>query len=506
MCVGGVTMCADGTPLSATCLAKACEVCEDPPSPPPPEPPAPEPPPASDTIKIASFNIQVFGVTKAGNESVMDILAKTIAEFDIVAIQEIRDSTGTAILDLEKAVDALGVEYNLLVGPRVGRTVSLEQYAFLYRSSTVLYGTSYTYNDSALDLFHREPFIASFSTVNGNFDFVLATIHTDPDEATEEIDSLPLVIDDAKDHFPGEFDIILLGDFNADCSYFDEDDMFCPLREDEFYWVIPNDMDTNVATTSCTYDRIVITEDAESELTGLAGVFRFDQVFDLTDTEAQDVSDHYPVWAEFSIFDDSGDLDGNTFDDDGDGYSEYQGDCDDTNPDVFPGNWETISGSVSFNGKPVCAMVLVNGQYMFTCKEGDDFGKFELDVPRDANCEITVQAFVSGLSPFRLTTDTSAFDVDIDMQPNNPDSKSPAVTTVFESDASTPVGWARITGTVTLNDAPLCAMVLANGQYMFSCNANSGIYDLTVPLDGNGQITLFVFVSGLQPYKQTFTP
>ncbi len=48
--------------------------------------------------------------------------------------------------------------------------------------------------------------------------------------------------------------------------------------------------------------------------------------------------------------------------------------------------------------------------------------------------------------------------------------------------------------------------MLANGKYMFSCDDNYGIYDLTVPLDENGGITLFVFVDGLQPYQVTFAP
>jgi len=168
--------------------------------------------------------------------------------------------------------------------------------------------------------------------------------------------------------------------------------------------------------------------------------------------------------------------------------------------------WVTIRGEVTYNGTPVCAMVLANGQYMFTCKPGDDFGKYELDVPLDANGEITIQAFVSGLAPFRQTTDESDLTIDIDMQATDPEKKSPDVTTANQSDASTPANWERIIGTVSMGGSPLCAMVLANGQHMFSCGANDGVYDLTVPLDGNGQITLFVFVSGMRPYKQTFTP
>lgn len=168
--------------------------------------------------------------------------------------------------------------------------------------------------------------------------------------------------------------------------------------------------------------------------------------------------------------------------------------------------WVTVSGIVRYEGNPVCAMVLANGQHTFTCEEGDHFGKYRLNVPLDLNGKITIQAFVSGLAPFFTTTGPSALEIDIDMQPFSPENRSPAVTTETTSDSSAPVGWTRITGTVDLDGTPLCAMVLANGQHMFSCDDNLGVYDLTVPLDGHGQITLFVFVSGFQPYQVTFAP
>ncbi len=166
----------------------------------------------------------------------------------------------------------------------------------------------------------------------------------------------------------------------------------------------------------------------------------------------------------------------------------------------LPVGWETISGTVTYNDTPLCAMVLANGQHMFTC---DDVGKYELDVPLDANGEITLFAFVSGLAPFEEIIDISSLDSDITMQSASPDSRAATVTTAIDT-GTVAEGYARISGTITLDGNPLCAMALANGQYMFSCGVNNGVYDLTVPLDGNGQITLFVFVSGLQPYEQTF--
>lgn len=46
----------------------------------------------------------------------------------------------------------------------------------------------------------------------------------------------------------------------------------------------------------------------------------------------------------------------------------------------------------------------------------------------------------------------------------------------------------------------LCGLVLANGQFVFSCSPN-GSYNLNVPLDASGQITLYGFAEGHFPYK-----
>ena len=65
--------------------------------------------------------------------------------------------------------------------------------------------------------------------------------------------------------------------------------------------------------------------------------------------------------------------------------------------------------------------------------------------------------------------------------------------------------WTTINGrALTQTGEPICAMVLANGQHMFSCGG-IGNYDLFVPLDGDGLITLQVFASGFAPFSQILT-
>jgi hypothetical protein len=76
------------------------------------------------------------------------------------------------------------------------------------------------------------------------------------------------------------------------------------------------------------------------------------------------------------------------------------------------------------------------------------------------------------------------------------------VTGTFIADDSLPAGWVRLAGTVTLDGQPLCAMALANGQYMFTCGDTKGEFDLTVPVDGNNEVLLYGFCSGLTPYKK----
>lgn len=64
----------------------------------------------------------------------------------------------------------------------------------------------------------------------------------------------------------------------------------------------------------------------------------------------------------------------------------------------------------------------------------------------------------------------------------------------------------QVDGHVWSGATPLCALVLANGQSMFSCGPDGPFSLQAVPLDGNGQIDVQVFVSGFAPFRQTVTP
>jgi len=165
-------------------------------------------------------------------------------------------------------------------------------------------------------------------------------------------------------------------------------------------------------------------------------------------------------------------------------------------PRAESAGWVPVMGKVMFGTTPLCAMVLANGQNMFSCS-GD--GSFNLSVPLDGNGEITLMTFAQGFAPFRQTiTSAQAAYFTVDMVR---ESVGRDLTASYNVTASTRSGWTVISGTVDFNATPVCALILANGQHMFSCNTSLGRYTLEVPADNSGNITLFAFVSGFQPYK-----
>ena len=254
----------------------------------------------SEVARIATFNIKVFGKTKMGKPEVVSQLVDTVLQYDLVAVQEIKDIDQTVPYDfLNELNNASGNAWNMSLSPRSGIQEddrnSQEQYVYYFNTSVFKeIGQGYLYNDTKDDYFQREPYIASFELLNesGNssgFDLTLFTIHTKPAVALEEIDALHSVVESYRENNSAEADLVVLGDFNADCSYTNSQELWeSPLRLPQYKWLVNDLADTTVSSTDCAYDRIVTLDELGGRLVGSWGID--------TSIEETDVSDHYPVW------------------------------------------------------------------------------------------------------------------------------------------------------------------------------------------------------------------
>jgi endonuclease/exonuclease/phosphatase family metal-dependent hydrolase len=255
---------------------------------------------AGDTIRVATFNIQVFGETKARKPHVMDILARIVRQFDVVAIQEIRAKDQSIVPQFVDLINATGRQYDYVIGPRLGRTSSTEQYAFIFDRASIDVDRNQLYTvDDPDDLLHREPLVGWFRVRGPSpelaFTFTLVNIHTDPDETEQELNALDDVFRLVRDDGRGEDDVIILGDLNVDDRHLGQLGQIADIM-----WVV-SATPTNTRGTA-QYDNIVFNSQATREFTGRGGVFDFMREYNLSLEEALEVSDHLPVWVELSIY------------------------------------------------------------------------------------------------------------------------------------------------------------------------------------------------------------
>lgn len=229
----------------------------------------------NDTIKIANWNLQVFGESKASKNELMDFYVSVIDDYDIIFIQEIRDESGEAF---DTLCNLLSYKYLCKNSSRAGRTAMKEQYGIFWREDIELVELQ-DFNPDPEKRWERPPIKAYFN-IDG-YEITIFNIHTTPDDVPNELNYLEDVI-------VGKGNTIVLGDLNADCNYYN------PLSEDDFddwHWVIKDYEDTTVKATDCAYDRIIMNDEAYEEYIQ-CGIYK--------ENITKDVSDHYLVWVEIN--------------------------------------------------------------------------------------------------------------------------------------------------------------------------------------------------------------
>ncbi|XP_051873992.1 deoxyribonuclease gamma-like [Pristis pectinata] len=257
------------------------------------------------SLKICSFNVRTFGKSKAAKEGILDVLVKIISRCDLLLMMEIKDSSNQAFPALMRRLNNHGNrnEYTYIISERLGMNTYKEQYAFIYRSKLLSVKRSYQYPNSLPDnedVFAREPFVVWFSSRHTSVkDFVIIPLHSMPDSSACEIDALYDVYTAMRRHWKAKY-FILMGDFNADCGYVRRKDWKnIRLRNDtNFVWLIGDDIDTTVKeSTHCAYDRIVIRGGKllKAVVPNSAKIFNFKEAYGMTERQALNVSDHFPV-------------------------------------------------------------------------------------------------------------------------------------------------------------------------------------------------------------------
>lgn len=230
-------------------------------------------PAAPGSLSTVSFNTGGLSDEGFRNASERSWYASLFSAADIVALQELRGDADGLRRSLRRAAPA---NHTVVLSEELGRTeYYTERYAFVVNTSSIQVGTSrivVSVNESV----NRPPLALRFSHENASF--TAYDVHTDPETAEEEIPRVATAVSGAADNRS-----VVLGDFNADCDYYDPRPTVRGL-----HWVVGADADTTTSRTDCAYDRVLVDDAAQS-------VHRTSSVVDVP----RWLSDHKPVRATF---------------------------------------------------------------------------------------------------------------------------------------------------------------------------------------------------------------
>lgn len=248
------------------------------------------------TVRIASFNLQSFGESKANKVAVMEIVARLVRNFDVVAVQDISARQRDTLPRLIDRINQSDRRYDYCIGPRVGPPHQSMHFAFIFDTDRIETDRYQLYTvDDPSDRLDYEPLVGWFRSRQANeseaFTFSLVNILVSPTGGTREVQLLPDLIKSIRQDGRGEDDIILAGDFG--CG----DSQMVSLRNMGMLFALEG-----VATTISgdeMLDNIIFPARATDEFTGRSGTVDFLRQYNLTPDQASQVSNHMPVWCEF---------------------------------------------------------------------------------------------------------------------------------------------------------------------------------------------------------------
>jgi hypothetical protein len=252
------------------------------------------------TIRIASVDLDPLDQNKLNAPGVAGRLALVLRDFDIVAVQGIRARDRSIAVQLTGQLNQEGRQYDFAVAPQIGRE-SVEDYvAFFFDTETIQIDRSTIAPVRDPDRRFRHPPLVALFRARGvpereAFTFKLINVQTPADHAVVEVDALIDVFRAVRAQPDNEDDVILLGDLATDDQHLGR------LGQIPYLMAVITGTATTMRGNRLT-DNILFNSRDTIEYTARSGTVDLMRRFDITASEAEEISAHMPVWAEFSVY------------------------------------------------------------------------------------------------------------------------------------------------------------------------------------------------------------
>ena len=248
----------------------------------------------SKELTIATWNLQHFGKSKS--DSIIQVIAEVVKDFDIIAIQEVVGKSGgkKALARLKIALNQHAGSWQFVLSerPTTGNN-QYEYYAFLWNEEKVALHQAWL-EKSFKDEITREPYLGTFIFQKDTF--TLVNFHAVPKSKQPEREIKYLKYYPAIYHAKK---LIFLGDFNTPQSH----TVFIPLKRMGFEPALVGQKTTlkmkcaGIKCLASEYDNIFFNTTQFRKIQ--SGIVPFFYQKAKTMQDARKVSDHVPVFLKF---------------------------------------------------------------------------------------------------------------------------------------------------------------------------------------------------------------
>ena len=258
------------------------------------------PTPDQQVLRVATFNLRSRHAARAKQPHEMDILVRIARRFDVLALQGLPADREDLLPQWVEAINRTGVDYDFALGPRVGPADQAEHFGFLFNRRAVQLDRAELYTvEDCDDLLTWDPLVAWFRAVGPSaevaFTFTCVSASVAASRAEPERDILHELLRAVQEDGRGEDDVILAGDLR-----FGPGSLGALDRVPHITYAVHRGPTST--TGEAAWDNLVFQKAATVEFNGHCGIVDFLREYNLTLQEAVEVSDHLPVWTEFSVF------------------------------------------------------------------------------------------------------------------------------------------------------------------------------------------------------------
>jgi deoxyribonuclease-1-like protein len=246
--------------------------------------------------KILSWNLENFGKSKSQAE--LNFIANTILNYDIVTIQEVVAGYGgaQAVAKLAELLNEKGAKWDYVISnPTSGTSYKTERYAFIWKTSRVkLKGNAWLEKKYQLEI-DREPYFATFEINKKTVTLVSFHAITKSKQPETEIKYFKFL----PQEYPN-LNLVFIGDFNCPQSH----TVFNPLKKMGYTPILQNQKTTlkqqckGITCLASEFDNAFYNASAIHYID--SGIVPFYKNFNSL-KEARKISDHIPIWFEFSL-------------------------------------------------------------------------------------------------------------------------------------------------------------------------------------------------------------